>query len=145
MICERARKIDIRRWKGCWPVVRLADGRFIEVVSTPCHLGGERFWFICPQCSRRCAILYPAICWTCTGGRYAYELMPPDDRLMTKAFRIRSRLGQTEGGLFGSFPDRPNGMHVTTYFRLVAQGQEIEEQVLLKASARFGIPLDQVW
>ena len=145
MICERTPKIDIRRWKGGWPVVRLADGRFVEVVATPCHLGGERYWFRCPECARRCAILYPAVCRICAGGRYAYELMSVDDRLMTKAYRLRDRLGRTEGGLFGPFPPRPKHMHRATYDRLVAQGLEIEQQILERAAARFGVTPDQVW
>lgn len=32
----------------------------IELVSTPCHFGGKRFWFVCPMrsCGRRIAKLY---------------------------------------------------------------------------------------
>jgi hypothetical protein len=30
----------------------------IEYTSTKCHFGGERFWFICPYCSRRVSKLY---------------------------------------------------------------------------------------
>ena len=36
----------------------------IPVVSTPCHYGGKRWWFICPRivngktCQRRCRIIY---------------------------------------------------------------------------------------
>ena len=36
----------------------------IPVVSTPCHFGGKRWWFICPlivngrSCQRRCRIVY---------------------------------------------------------------------------------------
>lgn len=36
----------------------------IKVISTPCHLGGIRWWFFCPLvvngklCERRCRILY---------------------------------------------------------------------------------------
>lgn len=26
--------------------------------ATPCHFGGQRWWFRCPACSRRCRILY---------------------------------------------------------------------------------------
>jgi hypothetical protein len=30
----------------------------IGLVKTPCHLGGVRYWFCCPQCGRRVAKLY---------------------------------------------------------------------------------------
>jgi hypothetical protein len=26
--------------------------------STPCHLGGERWWFLCPRCGRRAGKLF---------------------------------------------------------------------------------------
>lgn len=30
----------------------------IHLVSTPCHYGGCRWWFACPECSRRVRVLY---------------------------------------------------------------------------------------
>ena len=33
-------------------------GQKIEVTSTPCHFGKERFWFICPKCKKRIGTLY---------------------------------------------------------------------------------------
>jgi hypothetical protein len=30
----------------------------IDLTSTPCHLGGVRYWFCCPQCARRVECLY---------------------------------------------------------------------------------------
>ena len=142
MICEQSRQVDIRHWKGGWPAIQLPDGRFVEVVSTPCHFGRERFWFLCPECGRRCAILYPWACRICAGGRYESERMSPENRLIAKAFKIRDRLGQTEGGLFGRYPKKPKGMHWTTYIRLVTQLREVEEKTLLGAAARFGISLE---
>ena len=32
----------------------------VDLVTTPCHLGGVRYWFICPLCSRRVGGLYLA-------------------------------------------------------------------------------------
>jgi hypothetical protein len=38
----------------------------VEIVSTPCHFGGKRYWFICPlvrggvPCRRRVGVLYGA-------------------------------------------------------------------------------------
>ncbi len=31
---------------------------FIHFESTPCNYGGKRWWFLCPDCGRRCRILY---------------------------------------------------------------------------------------
>jgi len=30
----------------------------IALTRTPCHFGGERYWFECPKCSKRVAVLY---------------------------------------------------------------------------------------
>jgi hypothetical protein len=34
------------------------NGVKIPLTKTPCYFGGERFWFICPDCHRRAGILY---------------------------------------------------------------------------------------
>ena len=49
-------------------VVTKRDGQktdydyFVHLDTTPCHFGGKRWWFICPNttCGRRCRILYLA-------------------------------------------------------------------------------------
>lgn len=33
---------------------------YVYIVSTPCNYGGQRWWFRCPACNRRCRILYLA-------------------------------------------------------------------------------------
>lgn len=30
----------------------------VLIETTPCHYGGERWWFLCPVCFRRCRIIY---------------------------------------------------------------------------------------
>src|SRR3990172_11483980 len=30
----------------------------VQLTRTPCHYGGARVWFLCPNCSRRSAKLY---------------------------------------------------------------------------------------
>ena len=32
----------------------------VYVESTPCNYGGQRWWFLCPACHRRCRVLYLA-------------------------------------------------------------------------------------
>ena len=143
MICDGAAQVDIRNYRSSWPLLPSPCGAFIEVSATPCHFGGERLWWICPRCRRRCAIIYlsSGTCRVCAGGRYRSELLSPEDRLMRKAFQLRERLGQTSGGLFGCFPDKPKGLHWATYNRLVAEGEAIERQLLEIAAARFGCPV----
>lgn len=48
----------------------------VRMVTTPCHYGGSRWWFICPlaRCNRRCRKLYCYssyfVCHKCTGYWY---------------------------------------------------------------------------
>lgn len=140
MICDDARQHDIRWYKGGWPLIRLPNGRFVEVTSTKCHYGGMRLWFVCPGCRRRCAILYPLYCRKCCHGRYRSELSSPLDRLLQKACRLCERLGEMEWrGLGHPLPPRPRGMHQTTYEGIVEQLGEIEDQVWEIGAARFGL------
>ncbi|XFB08130.1 hypothetical protein AAGT13_09390, partial [Azotobacter salinestris] len=37
----------------------------VPVTWTPCHLGGERPWFLCPYCGRRVAKLYLQSVFAC--------------------------------------------------------------------------------
>ena len=48
----------------------------IEVTKTPCNFGGQRFWFICPQCHKKVGVLYKKptseviLCRDCHGLKY---------------------------------------------------------------------------
>ena len=127
MICEETLKIDIRKFGQSPPVGLLRPlGTEIEITSTPCHFGGRRYWFVCPICRRRCAILYPFICRICAKGRYRVELETVQDRRITRAIRLRRRLGQKRGGTTVPIPPKPKWMRWHTYFRLRSQVQDIE-------------------
>lgn len=62
---------------------------------TPCNYGGYRFWFLCPHCFRRVAVLYGArkyfLCRHCYGLTYSSQQKSLSGRLMQKATRIRTR------------------------------------------------------
>ena len=139
MICERAAQIDVRHF-GQEPPHGLLhhDGRPVLITGTPCNFGGVRWWFLCPGCGRRCAILYPRLCRLCRGGRYSAELLSPADRLITRAIRIRQRLGQTKGGVCVRFPAKPPRMRWHTYLRIRREAQELEEEIWANAASRLG-------
>ena len=94
---------------------------------TPCNYGGYRFWFLCPHCYRRVAVLYGAgkyfLCRHCHGLTYSSQQENLADRLMRKSRKIRKRLG---GGnnLFAPFPFKPKNMHWETYHRLRDQAEK---------------------
>lgn len=97
----------------------------VNLLSQPCHFGGERKWFACPArgCGRRVAILYGGRVYAC---RSCYQLAYPSTREQTfqrhqrRASKIRTRLG------WGTAPcdpwgERPKGMHAKTFERLVTE------------------------
>ena len=46
----------------------------VQLVTTPCNLGGRRWWFICPRCGRRVGILHCPPGATYYGCRHCYDL-----------------------------------------------------------------------
>jgi hypothetical protein len=41
-----------------WPEKKVNIDYYIFLDTTPCYYGGQRWWFLCPNCNRRCRILY---------------------------------------------------------------------------------------
>ena len=129
MICETALQVHIRRYGKSVPHRVFLFGVWVQTTKTPCHLAGERAWFLCPFCGRRCAILYPKQCRKCAGGRYAKELMNPRSRKIQMAIDLRTRLGQSSGGTLAPFPAKPKWMRWRTYLRLRAKSEALESEI----------------
>ena len=97
----------------------------VHVVDTSVHFGGRREWFLCPDCERRCAVLYIADrrfrCRSCNGLAYRTQHEKPDGRLLIKAERLWKRAGCEFGG---DDAERPKGMHRSTFSRLMGRAEE---------------------
>ena len=102
---------------------------------TACNFGGERPWFICPGagCGRRVAVLYgPGRYFLC---RHCYDLVYESQRenaiyrALHKAQSIRKRLGGS-ANMMEPFPEKPKGMHWSTYERLCWEHREAEMEQL---------------
>ena len=93
----------------------------VQTHSTPCHLGGQRYWFTCPRCSKRVAVLYAPgkyfACRKCGELVYATQKQGAGDRASTHAEKLRQRLGW-EAGILNCDGRKPKGMHLKTYQRL---------------------------
>lgn len=93
----------------------------VQMQTSPCHLGGQRYWFTCPRCSKRVAVLFAPgryfACRQCGGLGYATQKEGAGERASTKADKLRKRLGWRTGILNGS-GGKPKGMHWKTYERL---------------------------
>jgi hypothetical protein len=110
----------------------LAD--VIPIVRVPCRFGGSRPYFICPrfrdgrQCGRRVANLYLSNsyfrCRHCNRLPYASQHEQPWERAFRRANKLRQRLGIT--GIAEPLPEKPKGMWVRTYARLLDKTLQAE-------------------
>jgi hypothetical protein len=107
----------------------------VSLEWTACNFGGERPWFICPGagCSRRVAYLYGLGCYFLC--RYCYDLVYESQRendmsrALHKAQSIRERLGGS-ANMTKPFPEKPKGMHWSTYERLCWEHEEADMEQL---------------
>lgn len=140
MICDRSQvKLDMRRLylEGC---ESLRIGQFrIQIVATPCHFGGERRWFLCPHCLRRCAVLYRADhrCRRCARGHYRGEHLSPLDRKLAKARKLRRKLGQDHPNASKPIPVKPPRMRWHTYQRVRSEILTLESEATATLGERL--------
>ena len=92
---------------------------------TPCHLGGQRAWFLCPAkgCGRRVAVLFGGSIFACRHcHKLAYQCQRETDyeRAMRRANTIRRRLGW-DAGIFNPEGGKPKWMHWRTFERLKSE------------------------
>lgn len=96
----------------------------VPILATGCNYGGRRYWFGCPSCGRRVAVLYLR-----TGGfacrkcnRIAHASQSEDElrRTWRKQAKIERRLGEHW--------QRPKGMHWATCERMVAAIIDCEQR-----------------
>jgi hypothetical protein len=117
----------------------------VPIVTTECHLGGNRQWFLCPArgCGRRVALLYGGAifaCRQCHGLVYPCQREDASDRAARRAERIRGKLGW-EPGILNGEGRRPKGMHSTTFRNLSAKHNVHVERCLSDIRQRFGADL----
>jgi len=146
---EQDRLILEYRWRyagGEWESVEEP----VNLTWTPCNYGGRRPWFICPGvkagrvCGRRVGKLYSAgkyfLCRHCYDLTYQTRREDYSGRLMLKAQNIQTRLGG-QAGAAHPFPDKPKGMHWSTYSRLCREYEEYDTLSWIAVGERFGISL----
>lgn len=140
MICDLTAQIDIRKVAKMGleiPETIHFEGERIVTTWTGTNFGGRRQWFLCPNCDRRCAIIYRIgagplwCCRICGGGRYFSEHESPHQRRLSKLLKVRKRFGQNEGGIFAPFPPIPKSMHPTKYNRIRRVSLKLELDFLL--------------
>lgn len=104
----------------------------VKVTTTPCNLGGVRYWWLCPACNRRCRVLYGGrrfLCRKCNPGAY-YETQKSKDlltRIDNELTAIRRRLKAKKTlASTAALPDRPKGMHFRTFLRFAQRYNDLQ-------------------
>jgi hypothetical protein len=133
-----------RYHNGEWESVEQA----IPFDWTPCNYGGQRFWFLCPECLKRVALLYGAgiyfLCRHCYNLTYSSQQESKPDRLMRKARKIRARLGAS-ADLSEPILFKPKHMHQKTFDRLRREADRAATLSLVIMGQRLGMSLQGLW
>lgn len=104
----------------------------IQLSKSACHYGNYRHWWLCPNCSKRVAVLYCAgayVCRHCIGANYSSQLQTKTDRIYTKLNALRERLGWSVG-IINGIGSKPRYMHHSTYNRLVNEYERLEQKLI---------------
>lgn len=124
-----------------WGVALEIRSHLVQLESTPCHLGGPRFWFRCPTlgCGKKVAILYFAkiafACRACCELSYPSQRERAPDRALRRAQSLRTQLGGS-ANVLTPFPPKPAGMHWRTFETIRSEAAKCEAQFARAASAR---------
>lgn len=115
----------------------------VPITWTPCHLGGNRPWFLCPCCGRRVAKLYSSTlfaCRHCLRLNYRSQQASKRDRPCGRSWDLRRALGCDEGflSLPAEFISKPKGMHWRTFERKVELLKEVDARALADTQAMLG-------
>ncbi|MCK0104246.1 hypothetical protein MWU63_18325 [Pseudohalocynthiibacter sp. F2068] len=102
----------------------------VALTETPCHYGGTRQWFVCPDCRRRCGVLYINRCIGCRSCHnlaYASQYEAPRERMRRQLLKIRKVIGA--GLEIGNpFNPPPKGMSTKRHLALVEEYKTLREK-----------------
>ncbi len=94
----------------------------IGLEYTPCNYGGERAWFVCPECYERVSVLYlipgRAACRICLNLNYPCQQEGWLDRQIRKQWKLKDKLENERW--------RPRYMHHKTYWRIERKIDRLE-------------------
>ena len=74
----------------------------IPVTTRPCRYGGQRHYWACPHCGRRCEVIVSGWggrgwgCRKCLRLRYRSQALAPHDRMLARGQKILGRLKALE-------------------------------------------------
>lgn len=98
----------------------------IALTRTACRFGGARTWFLCPDCGRRCAVMFGVsrrgnfACRVCQRLAYASEAESPIDRCRRQQLKLEAKLTDYGGP--------PKGMRRKTFERICERIEAIKRR-----------------
>lgn len=107
----------------------------IELQSTNCNFGGGRYWFTCPDCSKRVCVLYNGEifkCRTCLGLVHKSRNESPSDQAIRRLDKEKDKLWPDMGLCFYDsvrWLDRPKWMRQRTYITKKVELLVLENKV----------------
>jgi hypothetical protein len=114
----------------------------ITIETTECHYGGERPWFLCPQCFSRRAVLFSVDgrfrCRECHDIVYSSTRETADDRVFRRALALQKRLGGHKHGTVFDPESKPSNMHWSTYGRICNELDDLARESYASLLVRFG-------
>jgi len=154
-LCENLLRIDVRKldfrpdqaWQYPPPngiaisvvgdAVHVIHGTadfYVDIQRTACNYGGSRYWFSCPRCGDRRAVLYDDGertfgCRRCMHLRYASESEDIFDRLRRKCRKLEAKLGDAG--------DKPKWMRFALYDQIHFQRAAAEAKAVRWLTRRF--------
>ena len=100
----------------------------IQLDYTPCNYGGKRTWFICPDCGRRCVVVYGVnrtfLCRKCHGLTYSCQSETKYKRTMRRVKKLLKNLGTS---IHDYRIYKPKGMQGKTFKRKVTEYKRYEK------------------
>ncbi len=103
-----------------------------------CRYGGERVYFLCPDCGRRCERLFGLdragrfACRICLRLGYASESESPEDRTWRRQRKLESRLDDD-----GGKPPRMRGRTYESILVAISEQEERRDEFLAPALMRL--------
>jgi hypothetical protein len=107
---------------------------FLWLLSTEPNFGGDRWWFLCPACGRRCSVVYfrrigtfPWSCRSCLKLLYPSQTESRDARRARRLRKVLCRAGGAYKAIsgMGFRAQRPRGMHGKTHVRLLNEADRM--------------------
>lgn len=116
----------------------------IQLQVTPCHYGGSRYWFTCPNCDGRVATLFITSnllfqCRKCQKLNYTSQ---QDTKLNATRYvmcKLRNKLDWRYDNAWMKpvYKIKPKGMHQTTFDKLVDRHDKLEDRANRYCMASF--------